>query len=79
MNLAAIQKEVESWTDEDQDRLATHLAILRLKRSGHIEEMSRRLDDKSPGKWLPLAEIKKKSDHAAKEIRVTGVTDLDRI
>jgi hypothetical protein len=64
MSLAAVQEEVETWPPEDQDRLATHLALLRLKRSGHIEEMSRRLDDDQPGAWLPFAEIKRKLGRA---------------
>ena len=60
MSFAAVQKEVESWSPEEQDRLASHLAILRLKRSGYTEEMGRRLDDDRPERWMSLAEMKRK-------------------
>ena len=66
MSFATVQKEIESWSPEDQDRLASYLAALRLKRSGYVEEMGRRSDDKRPEKWMPLAEMKRKlGEHSA--------------
>jgi hypothetical protein len=33
MDLKVVEKEVASWSPEDQDRLAAYLTLLRLKRS----------------------------------------------
>jgi hypothetical protein len=42
MTLAAIQKEIEQWDSEQQDRLAACLSVLRLKRNPeHAKELSR--------------------------------------
>ena len=61
MNLAVIQKEVETLAPEEQDRLAAYLTVLRMKRTpGHAEELSRRLDDRNPDHWLTLDELKEK-------------------
>lgn len=61
MNLTIVQQEIENWKPEEQDRLAAYLAVLRLKRTaGHADELSRRLDEKAPEKWLTLAEVKKR-------------------
>jgi hypothetical protein len=58
MELNVVEKEVATWTPEDQDRLAAYLTILRLKRSDHAQELSRRLDDRNPANWVSLAEVK---------------------
>lgn len=61
MNVVAVQKEVESWTSEQQDQLAAYLAVLRLKRTNeHAAELSRRLEDRSSEGWMTLDEMKKK-------------------
>lgn len=59
MTLAAVQKEVERWSPEDQDQLASYLAVLRLKRSKqHGDELDRRLNDGSDEGWLNIGEVR---------------------
>jgi hypothetical protein len=61
MTLAVVQKEIESWQQEDLDRLAASLSVLRLKRDpAHAKELARRIDDRTPGNWLTLDEFKKR-------------------
>ena len=56
-----IQKEIEKWDAERQDRLAAYLSVLRLKRdSKHARELARRLDDKTSRNWLTLEQLKRK-------------------
>ena len=60
MNLATVQKEIEQWDSEQQDRLAACLSVLRLRRDPlHAEDLARRLDDKAPQKWLTLDQLKR--------------------
>ena len=59
MDLRVVEREVASWSPEDQDRLAAYLTVLRLKRSpNHTQELTRRLDDRDPANWVSLAEVK---------------------
>lgn len=59
MDLKVVEKEVASWSPEDQDRLAAYLTLLRLKRSPeYIQELTRRLDDRESASWVSLAKIK---------------------
>jgi len=61
MNLALIQKEVETLAPDEQDRLAAYLTVLRMQRTPeHAEQLSRRLDDRNPDHWLTLNELKAK-------------------
>jgi len=61
MTLATIQKEIEKWDSEQQDRLAACLTVLRLKRDPrHAKELAHRLDDKAPKNWLTLDQLKRK-------------------
>lgn len=47
MDLKDVEREVASWSPEDQDRLAAYLTVLRLKRSpDYGRELTRRLDDR---------------------------------
>lgn len=60
MTLETVQREIEKWDPEDQDRLAASLSVLRLKRDrAHAAKLGDRLDDKSPGNWLTLDELKR--------------------
>jgi len=60
MNLTTVQKEIEQWEPEQQDRLAASLSVLRLKRSPeHAKKLARRIDDKSAQNWLTLDQLKK--------------------
>jgi hypothetical protein len=59
MDLKVVEKEVASWSPEDQDRLAAYLTVLRLQRSpDYAQELARRHDDRNPRSWVGLAEIK---------------------
>lgn len=59
MTLEVVEKEVATWAQEDQDRLAAYLTVLRLKRSPeHSKELTRRLDDRDPANWVGLDEIR---------------------
>ena len=61
MTLATVQKEIEQWDPDEQDRLAACLSVLRLKRDPkHANELARRLDDKTPRNWLTLDQLKRK-------------------
>ncbi len=66
MTLATLQNEIEQWDPEQQDHLAACLSVLRLKRDPkHAKELDRRLDDKTPRKWLTLDQLKAKNDICA--------------
>ncbi len=59
MDLEVVEKEVASWSPEDQDRLAAYLTVLRLKRSSdHAHELTRRLEDRDPANWVSLDEVR---------------------
>ena len=61
MTLASVQKEIEQWDTEQQDRLAACLSVLRLKRHPeHAKELARRLDDKTPQNWLTIDQLRQK-------------------
>jgi hypothetical protein len=61
MTLTAVQKEIELWPPEDQDRLAATLSVLRLKRNPeHAARLAGRLEDKTPQHWLTLEDLKRK-------------------
>jgi hypothetical protein len=59
MNLEVVEKEIATWSPEDQDRLAAYLTVLRLKRSpDYAQELTRRLDDRDPAHWVSLDKVK---------------------
>jgi len=58
MDIAALQHELETLPVEQQDRLAAFLTALRPKREGRMQEISRRLDEKDPSKWVEWNEAK---------------------
>jgi len=61
MSLVAVQREIEKWEPEDQDRLAATLSVLRLKRNPeHAAELAERLADRDPNHWLTLDELKRR-------------------
>ena len=60
VTFATIQKELQTWNTDDQDRLAAYLTVLRLKRDSiHSDELRRRSEDRDPHNWLRLEEVKK--------------------
>lgn len=61
MDVATVQKEIADWDPEDQDRLAASLSVLRLKRDPkHAAELADRMNDRDPGSWLTLDELRRK-------------------
>lgn len=61
MSFTEVQKTVEQWSSDDQDRLAAFLTALRLQRDGaYMDEMDRRLQDKDPANWMVLKDAKAK-------------------
>lgn len=52
MDVSILQHELELLPAEQQDRLAAFLTVLRLKRSGMMNELQRRLDDQDPDNWF---------------------------
>lgn len=59
MELAALEKELENRTPEEQDRLGALLALLRAKRDpSQKRELDRRLEDTEG--WLTLDELRLK-------------------
>jgi hypothetical protein len=59
MDLNVVEKEVATWSPEDQDRLAAYLTILRLERSSdHAQELTRHLADRDPANWVGLNKVK---------------------
>ena len=52
VSIVALQQEVQALPAEDQDKLAAFLLSLRMKRDGLLDEISRRLDDKDPSRWV---------------------------
>ena len=70
MELAALEKELKNRTPEEQDRLASFLAILRAKRSPAWQhETSRRLDEAEG--WMSLSELKAKHDSVLGQVKST--------
>ncbi len=64
MDLEVVEKEVANWAPEEQDRLAAFLTVLRLKRTpDHVQELTRRLDDRDPANWMSLDEIRSLREH----------------
>jgi hypothetical protein len=59
MELSALEKELESRTPDEQDRLWAFLAQLRVQRDpSYYEELNRRADSEKG--WLSLADLKSK-------------------
>jgi hypothetical protein len=52
VSTAALQQEMLALPAEDQDKLAAFLLSLRMKRDGLLDEISRRLDDQDPARWV---------------------------
>jgi len=58
MNLIQIIDAVDRLDHADRKRLMSHLVLKRLReKEEYRSELSRRLDDTSPGAWIPLSEL----------------------
>ena len=65
MSKAELKREMAALSLEDQNELAAYLLHLRLERDPIWRtEMTRRIDDRSPGQWMPLADWKKELNTA---------------
>ncbi len=59
MSFSDVQKVVEQWAPDDQDRLAALLTVLRLRRDpGYMEAMDRKIQDAAPENWMTLNDLK---------------------
>jgi len=60
MDIVALQHELESLPVDQQDRVAAFLTALRLRRDGRMEEISQKLDDTDPVRWIDWDEAKQR-------------------
>ena len=67
MSLAALEQEIAALPENEQDRLAAMLVAIRLRHDGGMEEISRRLDDKTPESWISWEDAKRELDLAAED------------
>ena len=59
MNLEEIKTEVAGMSKEQQDHLAAYLVHLSHRRdSGLHQEITARIEDKDPGNWISLDQLK---------------------
>ena len=65
MRKAELKREMAALPLEDQNELAAYLLHLRLERDPVWRtEMTHRIDDRTPGQWVPLADWKKELNAA---------------
>lgn len=63
MSLEAIEKEIATLDEAALRRLGTLIRSLRQKRNPEWRaEMARKIDDATPGRWLPLDEAERELD-----------------
>lgn len=60
MTFAELKQKVQDLSPTLQKQLMGWLVSLQLQRDGGMEEMERRLDDKTPENWISLAEAEKR-------------------
>ena len=59
MSYSEVQKAIEQWPSDEQDRLAAFLTVLRLRRDpAYLGEIDLRLRDLEPANWMVLNEVK---------------------
>lgn len=58
MSIEAIEREIETWNEEQLRRLTMRIAALRRRQNpARAAELARLIDDKTPGHWLTLEEV----------------------
>lgn len=58
MSFSEIEHEVEALSDEEQRKLMARLVSLKFRRDDSWrQEVTRRLDDKSPSGWVVLEDV----------------------
>jgi hypothetical protein len=61
MSIAEIKAEVASLSKRERKELAAYLAELeRLFPQDLVKELSKKIDDKNPERWLTLEEVKRR-------------------
>jgi len=61
MTFSQLEKEVAALDPAKQRKLSAYLVALRLRRDkAWRAEITRRLDDKSPGAWIPFDALKRR-------------------
>ena len=59
MGITQIIDEVDKMEPADRKRLMSHLVLRRIRENeAYRKELARWLDDKTPGKWITLDEVK---------------------
>jgi hypothetical protein len=63
MSMAELMREVANLSVQQQNELAAYLLHLRLQQDpGWRSEMTRRIDDRDPSRWVSLDDWKKEAD-----------------
>lgn len=61
MNVIELQHEIEQLDEKEQKRLLGFMVGLQVRRdSAYREELTRRLDDRDPERWIPLEEMQRR-------------------
>jgi len=61
MSLDELKAEIAALSPEQQRQLAAYLVHLRHEQNAETQaELARRIDDRTPGNWLSLNELKEK-------------------
>lgn len=65
MSMVELKREMAALPDAAQNELAAYLLHLRLERDPVWRtEMTRRIDDRTPAQWVPLADWKQELNSA---------------
>jgi hypothetical protein len=61
MTFAQLERQVSTLDPKAQRKLMAYLVSLELKRDDEYRaEITRRLNDNSPGAWIPMAEVRRR-------------------
>jgi hypothetical protein len=61
MTFAQLERQVSGLAPKAQRKLMAYLVSLELKRDDEYRaEITRRLNDTSPGAWIPLTEVRRR-------------------
>ena len=65
--MAELMREVANLPSDQQDKLAAYLLHLRLQNdAAWRSEMTRRIDDRTPSRWVDLQDWKKELEQGGK-------------
>ena len=61
MSFEALKEKVDSLPDGERRRLLAYLVSVEdAKTAGYAARLSKKIDDKTPGRWLTIEELDKK-------------------